>query len=127
MSITCRVGFDWKRVCRAVVFALPLAEIRGCMFPSLDLRAVTSGRTGCSPENIVISNEHHEMDRWTWTADCNGTATYVAGAEEWPARRNGGEHVRETLRNRARPGIAEPKTVPFSAPSHWLPDRPGVK
>lgn len=50
------------------LLALVLAAAPGCVTP----KSITAGQTGCSEQEITISDEESSLARRTWIAHCRG-------------------------------------------------------
>ena len=69
------------------LFALPalvLIAIPGCAITTDHLKTVSAGHTGCTPDQITISNRTHVgvvgTDE-TWNATCNGKVYMCSGTD----------------------------------------------
>jgi len=43
------------------------------------LKAVSTGHTGCTPDQLTISNHQYNMYGETWNATCNGKVYLCSG------------------------------------------------
>lgn len=53
---------------RALLLSATAVMMTGCA----TLQQVSSGQTGCSPDEIAISNDQRGFSTRTWTAECKG-------------------------------------------------------
>jgi hypothetical protein len=51
----------------------------GCVASRGELRALSSGKTGCPPHEIAISNSQVGLKTASWTAKCRGKIYFCAG------------------------------------------------
>ena len=48
----------------------------GCASTIGQLQQVSSGRVGCAPDTVAISDIHRGMNSAAWTASCNSKAYF---------------------------------------------------
>ena len=53
----------------------------GCASTMGQLQQVSSGRVGCAPDTVAISDVHRGMNSAAWTASCHGKAYYCSGTD----------------------------------------------
>ena len=71
-----------RRIVRFGVFAgLTLAATTSCQTIVMDqLKTVSAGHTGCTPDQLSISNHQNTLTGETWNATCNGRVYLCSGA-----------------------------------------------
>ena len=71
-----------KTVRSIVLWGLAAVTTSACQTIIMDqLKTVSAGHTGCTPENITISNRRTTMmgNNETWNATCNGKVYLCSG------------------------------------------------
>ena len=54
--------------------------LSSCATPNQNLKAYTSGKTGCQPSEIVLKDVAGWLKPLTWTAECRGKTYYCSSA-----------------------------------------------
>ena len=73
---------SYKMVRRIAVMGMGLVTMTGCAVSTDQLRAVSAGYTGCTPDQITISNRAHVGTLGTaetWSATCQGKVYVCSG------------------------------------------------
>jgi hypothetical protein len=87
---------------------LLLVAIAVAMTGCATLQHVSSGQTGCSPEEIAISNDQGGWGTRTWTAECRGQV-YQCSAH------GGGSHSTAQVSCTPKPNAATAREAPAEA------------
>jgi len=67
---------------RASIVAVFLGvSLMGCAASNAQLRAVSSGHVGCSPDEIGIENYSLGLTTSSWAAVCRGKTFYCSGTD----------------------------------------------
>ena len=68
-----------KIIGRSAVVAVLVATTACQTMITDQLKAVSAGHTGCTPDQLTISNHQYNMYGETWNATCNGKVYLCSG------------------------------------------------